>query len=924
MDLSRYEFSCQKALHQGLQYARSLGHQWLEVEHVALALLRADAVTLPERMGDRLKRHLESHLARIPRIYGSFRVEFGKRLDLALDAAEAGAKSSDQGLVDEVRLWEVLCRQSTIVQTFLAKLTQERAEEEARGQAFEPLSPDSLPSEGHPPGGSAKEHPRTPTAANSPSTPRRDKASDKSAAADGRGEGPAGNRTDTTRKVPEALAKGLRQFTIDLSAMAERGELDPVIGRDPEVRRVLEILGRKKKNNPLLIGDPGVGKSAIAEAIALRIRDGAVPESMRDKRVLSLDLGAMLAGAKYRGEFEERMKTLLGALEALQGKIILFIDEIHMLIGAGNHEGGADAANLLKPALARGELQCLGATTLDEYRRHIERDPALERRFQTLTVDEPDQATTLSILRGIKSRYEIHHGVQIDDDALRAAVELSVRYISGRRLPDKAIDLLDEAASRLRLEIESVPAVLDDLRSKISQLEIERKAVGHGPTPAQRTAMARLDASLEKVRGEQEQLEGIWRRHQELLAELKRAEQSRHETQGLYEDAKTQSDFDFAARLQYGEMPRLKRETDKIRADLAALQAKHAFLRQVVGPREIAEVVGRATGIPIGRLLERDVRKLADLESRLKSRVFGQDHAVRQLAKAVRRARVGIADPRRPSGVFLFLGPTGVGKTETAKALAMELFADESRLIRIDMSEFMEPHTTARLVGAPPGYVGYGEGGELTDAIRHQPYSVVLLDELEKAHPRVLDLLLQVFEDGRLTDGRGRTVDFRHTFIIMTSNFDLSPLGEDRERPGDERLRLFLASRLRPEFVNRIDEILVYGALGRRQLEHLAARFISELNGRLADRPFRVGLGPRLLTRLMNLGGARVGGGAFGGRALRRAFETLVVDAISERLLSSHGDLVTGAWTLDLDADDRPHWLPEHRQNFYLPAAKRA
>lgn len=878
MDVSRYEFACQKALHQGLQYARSLGHQQLEVEHVALALLRADAITVAGNGNERLKRHLENHLQRTPRIYGTVKIDFGRRLDAALDAAEG---ASGGQLVHETLLWEALCRQSTIIQTFIAKAQQDQASKKEREDSFE--------------AGLTTKRAVGDTAAPASQKPK------------AREPEPAG-------KMPEKLDKDLRQFTVDLTAIAERGDLDPVIGRDPEVRRVLEILGRKKKNNPLLIGEPGVGKSAVAEAIALRIADGSVPESMKGKRVLSLDLGAMLAGAKYRGEFEDRMKNLMKALEALRGQVILFIDEIHMIVGAGNHEGGADAANLLKPALARGELQCLGATTLDEYRKYIEKDPALERRFQPLYVEEPGKQVALAIMRGIKSRYEIHHGVQIDDEALAASVDLSVRYLAGRKLPDKAIDLVDEAASRLRLQIDSVPSILDELRSQINQTEIERKAIGNAPNT--KSALAGLDARLEKFKIEHARIEKIWRRHQDLLEKMKAAEKKREEAKALYENAKTQSDFDFAARLQYGELPRLETETTTIKAELAILQKQHSYLRQVVGAREVAEVVAAWTRIPVSRLLEDDSRKLLDLEQRLEGRVYGQTNALRKIAKAVKRARVGVNDPRRPQGVFLFLGPTGVGKTETAKALANELFSDESKMVRIDMSEFMEQHSTSRLVGAPPGYVGFGEGGELTEAVRHKPYSVVLFDEIEKAHPRVLDLLLQTFDDGRLTDGKGKTVDFRNTLIIMTSNLTLDDV-RDPEQASDQEVRQSLAQKLRPEFVNRIDEVIVFKKLGKRQLENLQNRLMTELNGRLADRQFRVSMGEGLKERLVQAGTF----GPFGGRALRRAFEQMVIDAVSERVLT-HPGLATGAWTVDLDEDGRYVWRPEQRPGFYLPAAR--
>lgn len=881
MDVSRYEFACQKALHQGLQYARSLGHQLLEVEHVALAFLRGDAAPVDQRVADRLKRHLEAHLARLPRIYGSIKIEFGRRLDTALDKVEAGSPNS---LIDEKHLWEQICRQSTVIQTFLAKIAQEGVPSSLR-------EVQSAPTE------SIKERQAEAVSHNRRREDRDSKV---------RKEKPGA-------EIPEKLAKSLEQFTVDLTSMAARGELDPVIGRDFEARRVLEILGRKKKNNPLLLGDAGVGKSAIAEAIAQLLVEGKAPESMRGKRVLSLDLGGLLAGSKFRGEFEERMKNILRALEALRGEVILFIDEIHMLVGAGNHEGGADAANLLKPALARGELQCLGATTLDEYRRHIEKDPALERRFQPVTVEEPSRETAIAILRGVKSRYEIHHGVQIDDTALISAVELSMRYIPDRKLPDKAIDLIDEAASRLRLEIDSVPAVLYDLGAQINQIEIERKAISQ--TSANASTLKRLEARLEKIKGDFETTNAIWRRHQDLLDQLKSNEKRRAELSGLYENAKSQGDYDFAARLQYNEIPRLETEGLEIRKNLYSLQDQYQFLHQRVGAREIAEVVSVWTRIPVQRLAEEERQKLGEIENRLGRRVFGQPEALKRIGRAIKRSRVGINDPKRPVGVFLFLGPTGVGKTETARALALELFADESRIIRVDMSEFMEPHNVARLLGAPPGYLGYGEGGDLTDRVRNSPYSVILFDELEKAHPRVLDILLQVFEDGRLTDGKGQVADFRQSLIVMTSNLQIDEIG-DPEMAQESEIREVLARRMRPEFINRIDEIIIFRRLGRRHLESMLARLVQELNDRLKDRQFRMSLGSRMCGRLIHQSGTA----SFGGRALRRAFETLVVDAVSDRLLS-HPDRASGAWVLDLDNDGHPEWREEYEPGRYLPPA---
>lgn len=897
MDLSRYDFASQKVLHQGLQYARSLGHQLLDVEHVALAFLRAELAPLHALATTNLKRHLENHLARLPRVYGTLQVEFGRRLNAALDACEGQARDRT---VEAAQLWDAVIRQSTIIQTLMARIKEESANAKARAESF---TPDPML------GAKDKKAPKDKTdksevKSNSPSAGKPKKSKEEAETGSGDDAG-----------LSEKHAKILEQYTVDVTAMAARGDLDPVIGRDLETRRVLEVLGRKKKNNPLLIGEPGVGKSAVAEALAHRLAEGKVPEPMRDMRVLSLDLGGLLAGAKFRGEFEERLKSLLKALAALSGRVILFIDEIHMLVGAGNQEGGADAANLLKPALARGEIRCLGATTLDEYRRYIEKDPALERRFQPLMVEEPNRDTALAILRGLKRRYEIHHGVPIDDSALMAAVELSQRYIMSRRLPDKAIDLIDEAASKLRLEIDSVPAVLFDLGAKINQLEIERSAITR--TADNRSSLARVENKLAEIKKEFEKANHVWRRFQELLGQMKQAERQHEEAMGLYEKAKAQGEYDFAARLQYAELPKLEGQTAAVRAEIQDLQSKHGFLRQAVGAREVAEVVAAWTRIPVQRLVEEERQKLVDLESRLRRRVFGQDEALAKITRAVKKARVGIGDPRRPLGVFLFLGPTGVGKTETAKALAGELFADESKIIRIDMSEMMEAHNVARLIGSPPGYVGYGDGGELTERLRANPYAVVLFDEIEKAHPKVLDVLLQVFEDGRLTDGKGRLADFRHCLIIMTSNLELD-IESDLQEASEAQVREALAQRLRPELVNRIDEVVAFGRLGHRHLEHLLGRLMADLNERLRDRQLVLSLGPALSQELI----AMALGGSFGGRALRRAFEARVVDALAEWLVNTTAP-GQGAWTLDVDAQGRVIWRVSAEAQKYLPPATR-
>ena len=882
MDVSRYSFECQKVFHQGLRYAKSYSHQLLEVEHIALAVLKSDYVhELPEthqQVGKKLQLHLEN----LPRFFGRMKIEFGSRLNKAMDVLE---QQDPQTLIEIEPLWNILVSHSTSLKLILAK----ENERQERQQQFTPDAPLAT-------------------------TPQTDQVKNKEKSNESAPED--SESSGATKKPSEGkLEKKLRQYTIDLTELAERGELDPVIGRDQEVMRVLEILGRKKKNNPILLGEPGVGKSAVADALALRIVAGNVPEPLKGMRVLSLDLGALLAGAKFRGEFEDRLKNVLGALTELHGRAVLFIDEIHMLVGAGNNEGGADAANLLKPALARGEVKCLGATTLEEYSRYIEKDQALERRFQKVIIEEPSQQVCLSILRGLKHKYEIFHGVKVDDTALTAAVDLSMRYLSGRRLPDKAIDLIDEACSRMRLQIDSVPHDLDILRSKLAQLEIERQALEG--VPNNRKAIAKLDAQLSEVKGECSRIEMIWRNHLEQYEKFRKAEVSLDELQELFKSARDKGDFEFAARLQYLEIPNAKKNVETISEGLAKLNAEHAFLCQIVGEYQVGKIVEEWCGIPVGRLLEKESLKLANLAGRLQNRVFGQDDALGKIAKALKRSRIGIGDPHRPVGVFLFLGPTGVGKTETAKAVAYELFDDESRMIRIDMSEYMEKHNVARLIGSPPGYVGYGDGGELSEAVRHKPYHVILLDEIEKAHPRILDILLQIFEDGRLTDGKGRLVDFRNTLIIMTSNLKLPKLAENSSVEAEEGLRKMLVTYLKPEFINRIDEIVVYAKLKRSNLESLIDRYLLDLNLKLGDKDMRVSLGVSLKAELVSAGFD----GEFGGRAVRRYFQTMVVDIVAERILTQPSQC-RGAWILNFDKERGFFWQEEEATHKYLASSK--
>ncbi|NRA44653.1 MAG: AAA family ATPase [Oligoflexales bacterium] len=879
MDVSRYNFLCQKALHQGLQYAKSFGHQYLETEHVALAMLRSESITLGNIINQTVSERLKSKLSQMQKVFGNVKIKFGMRLDKALDQAEE--KAGEQ-VVEEELLWACLLAQSTLLQNLMLDAEQGQTPESSSG---------------------AKEKQAETKQSLGPQKDQQEAESAQEKSDDG------------SYKIPEKLEKVLATYTQDLTALAERGELDPVVGRDMESRRVLEILGRKKKNNPILIGEAGVGKTAVAEAIALRIAEGRVPEPMQGKRVLSLDLGALVAGAKFRGEFEDRMKNLLKAIRACAGGVILFIDEIHMLVGAGSADGSADAANLMKPALARGELRCLGASTLDEYRTYIEKDPALERRFQEVLVEEPSRSIALSIMRGIKGRYEVHHGVQINDEALVSAVDLSMRFLPSRRLPDKAIDLLDEACSRLRLQIDSVPTIMDELRSHIEQLQIEKKAIDDDMTA--QAAMAKLEVELEKVQKEYQELEQIWRKHQQLLEMLRKYESRNQELSVLFENTKAKGDFDFAAKLQYQEIPGLYKKIAAVRTELDEVQEKHSWLRQVVGSIEIAEVIAYWCRVPVNKLLKNESQSLLTTEDRLRERVFGQDEALEVVAKAIKRSRVGVNDPSRPIGVFLFLGPTGVGKTETAKALAAEIFDDESRMVRIDMSEFMDQHNVARLIGAPPGYVGYGEGGELTEPVRRSPYTVVLFDEIEKAHPRILDILLQTFDDGRLTDGKGRLVDFRNTILIMTSNIPLNLTFAPGSEEAEEEKRSQLAGVLRPEFVGRIDEVVVFQRLGLMHFEHLLGKLLAQLNQRLHERQFRIEIGPKLKSLLIQ----KVAGGSFGGRALRRSFQSMVVDRVSERILAEPGQCI-GAWKLECNEKGTYIWSIDDSLHRYLPAAE--